>query len=254
MYITFISNFSLLLRYVACLGTFHQQLKNKIMNLSNFELLRQGAEAKLHKGVYLGRPAIVKERFSKKYRHPDLDARLTKDRCKAEVRALIKCKNLGIRTPKIYNVHQEFIVMEYLDCPTARDYIRELLNNQNVINDDQKVALESLGARIGAILGQLHKNHVIHGDLTTSNILVESETKLCLIDFGLGHSEGSAEDKGVDLYVLERALISAHPNTEFMFEAILKSYQDQLEDSMRIEVIRKFEEIRMRGRKRTMVG
>merc|ERR1712107_683226 len=98
------------------------------------------------------------------------------------------------------------------------------------------------------ILGQLHKNHVIHGDLTTSNILVESETKLCLIDFGLGHSEGSAEDKGVDLYVLERALISAHPNTEFMFEAILKSYQEQLEDSMKIEVIRKFEEIRMRSK------
>ena len=76
-----------------------------------------------------------------------------------------------------------------------------------------------------------------------------------MIDFGLGFSEGSAEDKGVDLYVLERALLSAHPNTEFMFEAILKAYQDEINDKVLCsEIVRKFEEIRMRGRKRTMVG
>lgn len=224
------------------------------MNLKDFKLLRQGAEAKLHLGTYLGRQALVKERFSKKYRHPDLDTRLTKDRTKAEVRALIKCKTLGIRTPKIFHVNQEFIVMEYLNCPTARDYIRKVLNHKNEINAEQKVILEDLGSKIGAILGQLHQNHLIHGDLTTSNILVENESKLCLIDFGLGHSEGSAEDKGVDLYVLERALISAHPNTEFMFESILKAYKGHLDETMRNDVIRKFEEIRMRGRKRTMVG
>jgi len=235
------------------LGTLHQQLK--IMNLSEFQLLRQGAEARLHLGTYLGQKALVKERFSKKYRHPDLDFRLTKDRCKAEVRALIRCKQLGIRTPKLYHADHGCIVMEYLECPTARDYIREVLNHQNTVNEEQKVILEQLGTRIGTILGKLHQHHVIHGDLTTSNILVENESKLCLIDFGLGHSEGSAEDKGVDLYVLERALLSAHPNTEFMFESILKSYKNQFEDeNMCQEFIRKFEEIRLRGRKRAMVG
>lgn len=225
------------------------------MNLTDFTLLRQGAEARLYLGTYLGQRALVKERFSKKYRHPDLDARLTKDRSKAEVRALIKCKSIGIRTPKLYHVDQNKIVMEYVDCPTARDYIRQVLNNENSVNSEQKIILQQLGSRIGVILAQLHQNHVIHGDLTTSNILVENETKLCLIDFGLGFSEGSAEDKGVDLYVLERALLSAHPNTEFMFEAIMKAYQDEINDkSMCSEIVRKFEEIRMRGRKRTMVG
>jgi TP53 regulating kinase-like protein len=128
------------------------------------------------------------------------------------------------------------------------------------VNPEQKVILEKLASQIGAILGKLHANNVIHGDLTTSNILVDEqpsgEQSLCLIDFGLGHAEGSAEDKGVDLYVLERALLSAHPNTEFMFEAILTSYQNQMrpDEKMCSEVIRKFEEIRLRGRKRTMVG
>lgn len=49
--------------------------------------------------------------------------------------------------------------------------------------------------------------------------------KLCLIDFGLGFAEGTPEDKGVDLYVLERALISTHPNTEFMFNAVINAYR-----------------------------
>lgn len=62
---------------------------------SNFKLIKQGAEAKLYKGIYLGRPAIVKERFKKSYRHVDLDNRLTKERMKSEARAILKCKAAG---------------------------------------------------------------------------------------------------------------------------------------------------------------
>lgn len=57
---------------------------------------------------------------------------------------------------------------------------------------------------------------------------------------------------GVDLYVLERALLSTHPNTEYLFTAILDSYQRHYDKSE--DVIEKLEEIRLRGRKRTMVG
>jgi Kae1-associated kinase Bud32 len=62
---------------------------------SNFKLIKQGAEAKLYKGIYLGRPTIVKERFKKSYRHVDLDNRLTKERMKSEARAILKCKAAG---------------------------------------------------------------------------------------------------------------------------------------------------------------
>ncbi len=75
-----------------------------------------------------------------------------------------------------------------------------------------------------------------------------------MIDFGLGFSEGSPEDKGVDLYVLERAFLSTHPNMEKEFAEVLVGYKSKLNKADRRIVVDKYEEIRMRGRKRTMVG
>jgi hypothetical protein len=63
---------------------------------TNFKLIKQGAEAKLYEGNYLGRPTIVKERFKKSYRHADLDNHLTKERMKSEARAVLRCKLAGI--------------------------------------------------------------------------------------------------------------------------------------------------------------
>lgn len=63
--------------------------------MEGFEVIAQGAEARLYKGVYLKRPAMVKERFVKKYRQPDLDTHLTKDRIRAEARALLRAKSAG---------------------------------------------------------------------------------------------------------------------------------------------------------------
>ena len=117
-----------------------------------------------------------------------------------------------------------------------------------------------MNSKIGALVGKLHKNNLIHGDMTTSNMLVDTKTnedqsQIYVIDFGLGDFSGTPEDKGVDLYVLERALISAHPNTEFMFDVILQSYGDELDNNkMRQAVLKKYEDVRMRGRKRDMVG
>jgi len=110
-------------------------------------------------------------------------------------------------------------------------------------------------------VGKMHSAGVIHGDLTTSNILVENavqtndsnKPRLALIDFGLSHVDNSPEDKGVDLYVLERALTSTFSNIPWFFEIILASYRSAYKNGGE-EVYRKLEEIRLRGRKRTMVG
>ena len=102
----------------------------------------------------------------------------------------------------------------------------------------------------------MHQNNIIHGDLTTSNMLLKGpvdDLDLVMIDFGLGYVENVAEDKGVDLYVLERALLSTHPRTEKFFEVLLASYTSVCGKSSQ-EVIRKLDEVRLRGRKRTMVG
>ena len=165
----------------------------ELLNFEQFSLLKQGAEAKLYSGEYLGQKVIIKQRFSKKYRHPMLDEQLTKDRMKGEVRSLIRCKTLGIRTPTIYlaDLDSSIIIMEHVqNSKTARDFI-----NTNLEDRSKLIALSQL---IGNILGKLHGANIIHGDLTTSNILVEeSETiELIFIDFGLGFAEGSPEDKG----------------------------------------------------------
>merc|ERR1719391_1611318 len=179
---------------------------------SHFELFKQGAEARLSVGTFLGgNRAVLKERFAKKYRHPELDAKLTKDRFRGEIRSLVRCKTLpGIRTPTLYFVDPEksLFVMEFVEGVTCRDYIKSNLGD--------RPALTSLASRMGRLIGILHANNLIHGDLTTSNILVEAGSgdqgdgiRLCLIDFGLGYVDGSQEDKGVDLYVLERARVGA---------------------------------------------
>lgn len=226
----------------------------------NFTLLRQGAEARVFTGQFLGQKALIKDRFSKKYRHPQLDEKLNQERLKGEVRSLLRCKSIGVRTPTVYlaDVDSNMLVMEYFeDSVTARDKIRALMAKKTSGESE----LRSISSAIGKVLGRLHKNNIIHGDLTTSNILITEALgsdyvdRLVVIDFGLGYAEGVAEDKGVDLYVLERAFLSTHPNTEHLFRLILEAYKVEMGgDESAQEIVKKFEEIRMRGRKRTMVG
>lgn len=218
---------------------------------NDFELFKQGAEARLHVGTFIGRRVIVKERFPKKYRHPTLDSQLTKKRLKAELKMIVRCKKLGIRTPTVYYADAEnsLFAMEYLEeAKTCRDFI-----NENRSSQGDKVKLVNVLRGIGSTLATLHNDGVIHGDLTTSNILVDKE-ELVMIDFGLGFAEGSPEDKGVDLYVLERAFLSTHPNMEQEFSEVMSGYKSKLNKGDRKAVIEKYEDIRMRGRKRTMVG
>lgn len=219
--------------------------------VSGFQLYKQGAEARLWLGRFLGRSAVAKERFPKTYRHPELDRQLTRDRLKGELKSIVRAKAAGVRTPTVLlaDADSGLIVMEYVEtAETARDYIRR--------TDDQG-ALGRLAAALGRAVAGLHQRGIIHGDLTTSNVLVDNGDPgdLVLIDFGLGFAEGSAEDKGVDLYVLERAFLSTHPDSEAVFSAVMDSYRNSLANKkMRSDVMAKFEEIRMRGRKRTMVG
>ncbi|KAJ8935888.1 hypothetical protein NQ314_012604 [Rhamnusium bicolor] len=225
--------------------------------MEGFELIKQGAEAKIYKGLYLGKPTIAKERFVKKYRHKSLDSFLTNERMRAENRAIVRCKTSGIRTPAIYLVdfNRRIIFMEYLEHSiTVKEFIEK--SSEDV--------LTNLALDIGRILGKMHENDIIHGDLTSSNILIVNKNNvnifqnledlyLVLLDFGLAHVESSTEDKGVDLYVLERALTSTHSVADKIFPKILDGYQKHYKSGYK-EVFTKYEEVRARGRKRTMVG
>lgn len=226
--------------------------------MENFKLLKQGAEAKLYTGNYLGKATIAKERFKKKYRHPNLDKQLTRERIKAESRAILRCKTIGITTPALYlvDMKKQTIFMEY--------YENSITTKEFIFKADDLLK-EKLSIKIGQSIAKMHSNNITHGDLTTSNMLLVNKMnqneffndfenlKLVFIDFGLGHLECNAEDKGVDLYVLERALLSTHNDSEQIFPVILKAYKDNYGKGSK-DVLVKFEEVRARGRKRTMIG
>lgn len=147
-----------------------------------------------------------------------------------------------------YSSHCIFLE-EIVDSCSVREHIASSLR------PDQE--LEELVERIGQILAKMHDEDVIHGDLTTSNMLLrpgrdDGAYELIVIDFGLSYTSALPEDKGVDLYVLEKAFLSTHPNTEELFEKLLKSYAASSKKSS--AVIKKLDEVRMRGRKRSMVG
>ena len=229
--------------------------------LKGFELIKQGAEAKIYTGLFETKPVIAKERFKKSYRHTDLDKSLTSKRIKNEVKLLTKASKLGVQVPTVYktDLTTGIILMEQIEnSTTCKEFIFKTVKSQ-VDPYELSTNLVEIFHKIGAIIGKLHSNQIIHGDLTTSNILIKNEEtechkKIVFIDFGLSVVSQQLEDKAVDLYVLERALLSTHSlQAVKLFEEILNGYKAEYGANVN-QVIDRLEQVRLRGRKRTMVG
>lgn len=209
-------------------------------------LLKQGAEARAYRATYLGLPAVVKERFAKRYRHPSLDARITSRRTVAEARALLRCRQLGVDAPVVYCVDlaRSRIVMERVEGETVKEAL---------LRPGAVAAAAPLARAIGEAVARLHEAGLVHGDLTTSNMMLRAPGGgLALIDFGLAQQSEAAEDKAVDLYVLERALVSTHPGSGPLFDEALAAYRATSPAAE--AAARRLAEVQLRGRKRSMVG
>ncbi|PRW58873.1 EKC KEOPS complex subunit bud32-like isoform X1 [Chlorella sorokiniana] len=225
-----------------------QQQQPVEFDSSRYTLHSQGAEARVWEGTFLSRPAIIKQRFSKKYRHPQLDGKLTASRLKSEVRSMLKARKLGVHTPVVYHV----------DHATSSIYMERVQGHslKTLLHGGQLggTGLEELLVSVGRTIAKLHDGGLVHGDLTTSNMMMRTEDRqLVLIDFGLAYNSTIPEDKGVDLYVLERAFASAHAEEgAAMFEKVLEAYRRASRQWS--ATLNRFAEVRMRGRKRAMVG
>lgn len=227
-------------------------------------IIKQGAEAKLSIGEFGGKQCLIKERFVKHYRHPDLDTHLTKERMRAESKAVTRCQAAGVNAPQIFHMdlNERKIYMKYYETSiTAKAYINDIIPKLSD-GTEREQRLNKLAEEIGVCVGKMHANNIIHGDLTTSNILLDplesddgtfAQYTLIMIDFGLSSYGQNSEQKGVDLYVLERALLSTHSGVPNLFNTILDAYK-VTNTANPSETIAKFEEVRARGRKRTMVG
>jgi TP53 regulating kinase-like protein len=207
-------------------------------------LLSQGAEARVYTLTACGVPAVAKHRFRKSYRIEPIDARLRKERTVAEARCLARCAEVGVRAPALLvaDTARHVLVMERVDGVTAKRCIDD---------GDGDAARAVLGA-FGAAIAALHDAGLTHGDLTTSNAMRARDGGVVLIDFGLGAAKATAEDKAVDLYVLERALASTHADPDALLAAVLDAYGAASDHAK--AVLKRLDAVRARGRKRECFG
>lgn len=215
---------------------------------TEWKLRHQGAESRIWAGQVMDRRVIKKERFEKTYRNRLLDERLTKERMRAEIRSILRLKESNCRfselLPTIYFSNSREIVMSEIEnAKTINEFTKE-----NRFEDSGWFYVE-----LGRTIADIHKANIVHGDITTSNFLVCSDRRIVPIDFGLAQFNGTVEDIAVDLYVLERSLLTNDYEHFKGFEIILGAYQKEM-GKRSTEIMRKLEEVRLRGRKRSMVG
>ncbi|CCI39719.1 hypothetical protein ABG067_001718 [Albugo candida] len=215
-------------------------------------LLSQGAEAKLYRSTFGGRDCVIKERIAKPYRLAVLDRKLSHRRLIQEVRCLMKCKQNGVATPSIYLVDENNgrIYFEFVSGST----LKEFLCNEHAKGGCYPSEALEIAYKTGAIIAKMHEANIVHGDLTTSNVLQRcpGKTDVVLIDFGLASSNPLPEDKAVDLYVMERAFHSTHIECDALMEEVLRAYRKHYSGAD--AVFAKLTQVRLRGRKRTMLG
>jgi len=202
------------------------------------QIIKQGAEAIIYLNEFEGQQALVKERIKKNYRIDQIDNKLRKIRTREEVRLLTEARKIGVMTPKILNVDYENykIIMEYIDG----ERLKELLMNAN-----ERTVKETC-FELGRLVGKLHSAGMVHGDLTTSNMIIKNN-QIYFIDFGLGMFSKKIEDQGIDINLLFEALKSTHFKIlNLCWENILKGYRQEYKDAE--QVLNKVEEIESRAR------
>ena len=195
------------------------------------KLIAQGAESKL----FLSGNRIIKNRFSKKYRIREIDNRLRKSRTRREAKVLEKLRAINFPAPKLIRSDEtENLEMEYIEGRLIKDML-------------EKNSYIRLSKEIGEKIAILHNENIIHGDLTTSNMILNKKNGISFIDFGLSFFSHKIEDKATDLHLLKEALESKHYKIwERCYKAALESYEKSAKDGRK--TIKRIKIVESRGR------
>ncbi|MFC1690868.1 KEOPS complex kinase/ATPase Bud32 [Nanoarchaeota archaeon] len=196
--------------------------------------ISQGAEATIHSD----KKKVVKHRTKKTYRHPDIDDKLRKSRTRREAKVIEKLSSLNFPGPKLHDVCdvEMKITMDHIHGDKLRDSLGKV--------EKEKKIFRKLSKEIGKLVAKLHDNDIVHGDLTTSNMILHEDPKkgIYFIDFGLSFFSSRDEDKAVDLHLLKQALESKHHNIfEEAFDHVLKGYGDYKFSGKIIDRLKKVE-------------
>lgn len=204
------------------------------------QVLARGAESVIYKMDHWGAPYVLKWRQSKPYLLPDIDMHLRKSRTSRECKMLTAARALGVPTPTVYSVdlNKYTILMDFIPGLQLKE-LAEQASQPNLL---------SLSRNFGKLIALLHEGNIVHGDPTTSNVIVSKNSRLWIVDFGLSETNATVEMKGVDLHLIHRALETTHWEVqEKMLEATLEGYIDVLGSSAE-PILSRMKEIRERGR------
>ncbi len=202
---------------------------------------KRGAEATLFLGDWHGRKVIIKKRAPKKYRNTEIDKVIRRYRTVHEPQLIHEAKKAGVATPTIFlvDVKNTAITMEFVEGKQVKKLLGCITQKER----------RELCLRIGELIGKLHMSGVIHGDLTTSNMILNDEGRIFLVDFGLGEKNIELEARGVDLHLLKRALQSTHYEfAEECYRNVIKGYATVLGAEETERTLNKVEAIEKRGR------
>lgn len=234
-------------------GGFPVRIPEKILELEP-ELISQGAEALL----FVVKKPEDSERFIAKYRPPkpyriyELDSLLRKRRTTAEARVMKKLAQNNVKVPELLSVDPQLGLL-YMELIAGECTLKKATWDAESIE-----SVIPHYSQLGAAIERMHSLAIVHGDLTTSNVMLTPDNKIALIDFGLSSQAANIEDKAVDLYVLERAIQSTHPSdAEYLMRILLEGYVAEglkLQDDKQSLVLQRLEKVRQRGRKRTDLG
>lgn len=200
------------------------------------KLLKKGAEADIYQTVWQNSNAILKSRKVKNYRNTLLDAKIRRQRTIKESQMLSFVKSFGIPTPIVY----------FVNLDTASIMMQEIPGTP--VHDLPESKIIQLSKNIGRLVGTLHKNGVMHGDLTTSNFILFEDT-IFVIDFGLSQNSIKPEDHAVDLRLIKEILNSAHAKImQPSWKNFLCGYKRVVGDAYYAKIIKLVSEIESRGR------
>ncbi|MBW3582305.1 MAG: bifunctional N(6)-L-threonylcarbamoyladenine synthase/serine/threonine protein kinase [Euryarchaeota archaeon] len=203
-----------------------------------------GAEAVVDRGRFLGRDVVLKRRVAKGYRHPEIERRLVEMRVRHETRLLVAAREAGVSVPAVLDVDPEagVLVLEEIVGPSVKAHLLSGRDGAGALFSD-----------VGRRVARLHDAGIVHGDLTTSNLMLDPSGGVVFIDFGLAARTDEDEARAVDLHVLQEALLSTHRDSEPLWADFLSAYREA-EPAHVDEVLRRYDELVQRGRYRSMLG
>jgi TP53 regulating kinase-like protein len=207
------------------------------------KLLYRGAEADVFQGEWCARPSIYKVRNPLPYRLPELDKLIRIQRTVHEAQMIHLSKVAGVSTSHLYYLSppDALLVMEYLEGQRLKTLLLDVGLKERWV--------EEIAEELGSSIGTLHAAGIMHGDLTTSNVIITDGDVVNLIDFGLAIHSQRLEDHAVDLRLIKETLVGAHNTVSKRFmQSLLSGYSSVLGSERTEAATKKLAEIERRGR------